>query len=82
MSQHYLNDFLVLASTQNVLSLKVKLAADTHMVFLHLDTKKVSKMCNFLPVILFSRLYLFCLSLECLKNELRMVINTVSIVMY
>lgn len=51
---NYLNDFLGLTSTLYVLCSKVKLAMDTHLVFLQLDTKEKKKtMCNFLPVIFF-----------------------------
>lgn len=84
MSQHYLNDFLGLTSTLYVLSSKVKLAVDTHLVFLQLDTKGIKKK----KVQLFACLFFFKASLVLLKfgmlqkMELRMGINTVSIVMY
>lgn len=43
MSQHYLNDFLGVTSALYVLSSKVKLAVDAHLVFLQLDTKGIKK---------------------------------------
>lgn len=82
MSQHYLNDFLGLTSALHVLSLKVKLTVDAHLVVLQLDTKGIKKKCNFLPVILFFKASLVLLKFGMLqKMELRMGINTVSIVM-
>lgn len=68
-----------------MLSSKVKLAVDTHLVFLQLDTKGVKKKKN---VQLYICHFIFKASLILLKfgmlqkMELRMGINTVSIVMY
>lgn len=77
-----MNDFLGLTSSLYVLSSKVKLAVDTHLVFLQLDTKGIKKKNVQLLVILFFKASLVLLKFGMLqKMELRMGINTVSIVM-